>query len=396
MRTGIRILGPMALLVLVAVMVSGCEDTDLTAPIDGAVVMRANPSTMVIDPNTQQPNPNTLQFEAVSAIEALLVNFDGQPLEGVSVFFSTTAGTLASAGQPGSPATPVTTDASGLARDVLTVTNLDPATVTVTAQSAALFGTVDLALIVVGGNQLPQASIGFVPRNDDNLDTIPDGPVTEIITFDGANSLDPDGTITCYQWSLLSDNPAAGQPNPIVIQGAGASGLQGIFADEQTLAIDLVVGDDTNLTCTACGNLLTFTSCNPADVVPLAQLSPLADRRQYQIVCQNRQPTGVIAGSDPINATIIGTTANVVLDGTLSFDAETQIDRYVWSCGNNLPPVDVSGPQDGSIVRCSYLAGNFTATLQVVDRGTGVSNPATGTFFCQKFSEQDQVTVNVQ
>ena len=91
MRTGIRILGPMALLALVAVMVSGCEDTDLTAPIDSAVVIRANPSTMVIDPNTQQPNPNTLQFEAQSTIEALLVNSNGQPLQGVSVFFSTTA-----------------------------------------------------------------------------------------------------------------------------------------------------------------------------------------------------------------------------------------------------------------------------------------------------------------
>jgi len=83
---------------------------------------------------------------------------------------------------------------------------------------------------------------------------------------------------------------------------------------------------------------------------------------------------------------------SITLDGTLSSDGETPIDRYVWSCGNEFAPIDLT--PDGSVVMCRYRTGTFTATLNVTDRGTGVIDPITGTFECPR-SAQDSLTINV-
>jgi hypothetical protein len=48
-----------------------------------------------------------------------------------------------------------------------------------------------------------------------------------------------------------------------------------------------------------------------------------------------------------------------------------------------------------SRVICRYRLGTYTATLNVKDQGTGVINPGTGTFECQKTSAADTVQVVV-
>ena len=35
-----------------ALLLAGCEDSGITAPSDGTVVIRANPSTVIIDPSS--------------------------------------------------------------------------------------------------------------------------------------------------------------------------------------------------------------------------------------------------------------------------------------------------------------------------------------------------------
>jgi len=85
------------------------------------------------------------------------------------------------------------------------------------------------------------------------------------------------------------------------------------------------------------------------------------------------------------------TLTSITLDGTLSSDGETRIDRYVWNCGNEFAPIDVA--PDGSVVICRYRLGAYTATLNVTDQGTGVINPNTGNFDCQKSSPADSVSV---
>jgi hypothetical protein len=173
------------------------------------------------------------------------------------------------------------------------------------------------------------------------------------------------------------------------VQGIAASGVQRTFHNEQTLAITLRVSDRNDI---ACPNVDSMNPNNP--VTPEEAFSPLAFRTNYPLECNNPAPTAVIAGPDEIVA--LGspsTLTSVPLDGTLSFDSETRIARWVWTCGNDQAPVPTA--PDGSIVFCRYRPGTYTATLNVVDQGTGVINPATGTFDCQKSSAPDTVTVRI-
>ena len=74
-----RALSMLGVALLACALATGCEDSALTAPTDGAIVLRVNPSTLVIDPNTQQPDPVTLRFTVQASVEALLVDGAGLP-----------------------------------------------------------------------------------------------------------------------------------------------------------------------------------------------------------------------------------------------------------------------------------------------------------------------------
>ena len=57
MKTAIKILVPVAILVLAAVLLSGCEDSDLTVSSGGTISVTANPGTVRIDPNVDGCGP---------------------------------------------------------------------------------------------------------------------------------------------------------------------------------------------------------------------------------------------------------------------------------------------------------------------------------------------------
>jgi hypothetical protein len=379
MKTGIKLLGPVILLGLLGAPMIGCEDTDLTAPSDGSIVLTANPASLTIDPNAVDPprDPDTGQLMAESTIVARVFDSGGLPQENIAVIFSTTGGVLASAGSPGDPIQPVKTNANGIAQDILMVRENDPDTVTVTCQSSSISEEVEITKTVAGMNEPPRASITAVPF---------DGQLAgQPVVFDGSNSTDPDGTITMYRWTINSGNPDPGQPATEIVEEANAFGLERLYQFPQTLLVTLEVTDDPDAQA-----LLDAGMPVPYDDF---------DVINYEISCNNRAPTAVIAGPESIDLIVpAGQTQVILFDGTLSFDDETAIDRWVWSCGNEFAPA----PQNpvGSVVSCRYrgqsTARTYTATLDVVDRGTGRIDPATGTWECQKSSvESDRVEVNV-
>jgi hypothetical protein len=236
-------------------------------------------------------------------------------------------------------------------------------------------------------NEPPQANISIFP--------LAEGQVNEPINFDGSGSQDPDSIITCYKWEVLSDNPDPDFPGvgtPLVIQGRAASGFNRIFINVQTLSVVLYVADQEISGTFQCADV--YGSEQSAGVEPDSAFDDVAVA-VYELTCNNPPPTAVIAGPDVITAIATPSMpASILLDGRLSFDGETVIDLYVWSCGSQFTPVPVV-QGDPSRVICRYPPGSYTATLEVVDQGTGVIDPNTGNFKCQKISEADTVTISV-
>ena len=381
MRAGIRaIMAAAAVIGALAIILVGCVDNGVVAPNNSSIVLSANPQTVLIDPNTQTPDPVTGRFTGQTQIDALVLDENGFLLEGVSLVFRTTAGTLASGGQA------IETNESGVASDTLTVTDLSPSQVTVTVLSGNLSETTNVTVAVVGDNILPNALIFANPSNQ--------GRINELVTFDGTSSTDPDGTITCFQWTITSDNPDVGVPNPEVIQGQTQATVERTFANEQNLTVTLKVSDEP-----AAGAI-----CNPTDPpVPGNLFSPLIDSLNYTIVCNNTAPVAVINGPSSVTITLdpVSGAAGLTLDGRPSFDAETPSTQltYLWACpGAQSGPFDQAFPPDApnSVVRCNYNApGDYSATLTVTDRGTGVLDPISGTYECQLNSAPDTIDIDV-
>ena len=377
MKTVIRLVSLFTALGLIGVLLSGCEDTDVTVPSSGIINMNAAPGAIQIDPNSDEPNPDTLRFEKDATITATVFNERNLPVKGVTVDFES------SAGIPMSPLTG-TTDPNGRIQSTLTVSDLDQGTVSVTARSGVVTGVVSLDVTVVGANQLPRAALVIIPGMQ--------GQVGDIVTFDGSGSLDPDSNITCYQWEFDSDNPDDPANDPEIVQGKAASGVNRTYVNEQTVAVTLRVGDNPDAA--ACDDV---DAQHPGGILePASFFSPLAALSQYPILCNNPPPTAVIAGESTIQlqAPSPSTPAPATLDGRLSSDAETPIDTYIWTCGNGVTPIPVI-PNDWSRVICTYRPGtSYTATLQVTDMGDGTIGP-NGTFRCQKTSDVASVNVIV-
>lgn len=339
-------------------LVVGCEDSDLTLPSDGIITLTANPQTITIDPNLGETEGST-------TIIASVFDANGNALEDISMLFTTTGGTLAS------NARRIPTDGNGMAIDTLTVEPGDPSTITVTVQSSATIQLIDITLEVLADNEPPTAAIMDIPAARQE--------VNKLVTFDGTLSVDPDGDLlTCYQWQINSEIDA----NDRIIQGPAASGFQETYSDEQEMTVWLRVSDRGDA-----GSL-----CDPAGPpVPESMFSPNIAILPYAITCANAQPVAD-AGAD-IRQQIGG--PPLLLTGCNSSDEEDSLnlDHYEWECGNGSRP-DHSGLPDCSVY-CTYFAvGTYTARLTVYDHGTGVIDPGTGNWECQK-SDTDEVQITI-
>jgi hypothetical protein len=347
-----------------------CEDSALTVPSDGTVLLRANPSTVVIDANQIVEDPPgsgifAPQTKNSTQLTAQAFNADGKPLQNVTVSFGTGAGTLASGGQG------VKTDATGEARDTLTISRTDPTDIQVTATSSSVSTSITVKKLLVGANQPPTAVVVSAPRDKQ--------AVNEPVIFDGTSSLDPDDDlITMYRWTVNSTNPDAGRANPYVVEDPGASALELIFQNVQNLSVTLQVTD------------------NP-DAQQLKQqglpvpYSPFQDVLLYEIqrCAVNEAPVASIEGTDPIQVSAAaGQNVTVPLNGSNSSDPEQfPLDTYTWTCGNNSLPQIQGQPQVACTYRVQSVAVEYTATLVVTDRGaTGQIDPVLGTYCDQKSS----------
>lgn len=369
---------PGAILALL-LLAPACEDSALTVPTDGSVVLRANPSTVVIDANQTVEDPPgsgifVPQTKNSTQLTAQAFEADGKPLQNVTVLIGTQAGSLASGGKG------VKTDASGIAQDTLTISNTDPAEIQVTATSSSVSTTITVKKLLVGANQPPTAVIVAAPQTKQS--------VNEPVIFDGTASVDPDDDlITMYRWSINSTNPDPVRPNPYVVEDPAASALELVFANVQNLSVTLQVTDDPDAV------------RKQQQGLPIPY-SPYQDILLYEIqrCAVNQAPVASIEGTDPILVSgAAGQNVTVPLNGSNSSDPEQfPLETYTWSCGNNSLPQIQGQPQVACTYRVQSVAVEYTATLVVVDRGsTGQIDPVLGTYCDQKSSTPAQRKIRV-
>jgi hypothetical protein len=334
-RTGTAL----AALAAIALALSGCESTDLTADPEGELKLSANPTTVVIDTSAGETQGQT-------SVLAQVLDSAGFPMQDVGVTFLTSGGTLASS-SGGTPVA-VKTNASGIAVDVLTLDLQDPASIEVGASSGALSQTVTITKTVSAGNTPPTAVMSVVPQ---------DGQVkNQTVTFDGRSSADPDGSITCYQWTIDSNLNGSDE----VIQGTAESVVSRAYSAEQRLTVTLRVSDDADAASTFCA-----PGAPPA---PASRFSANTDFISgYEIACALVAPQAQ-AGADQV-VSAGGGSVSVQLSGT-AVQKDAAIVSYTWDCANGTP---VQTAQPGTPVTCTYTNPNapnnitYTAEFRVTD-----------------------------
>lgn len=409
MRIRASLYGATAAAVAVLLLVAGCEQTELTAPPNGLLLVQANPAQLTIDPRASvsaeeqelQQLLGTQERLAFTDLTAQVFDADNLAAPNVAVVFESQkrAIFLPPGGSPTSSTPTVRTDNQGFARvrAIYTESCCTEGEFTVSARSGALDGDARLTLTLGDPNRAPLASITVSPSKP--VDPLEGAQaVGRPVDFDGTGSLDPDDDpITLWKWTMTagvqtdcSTGASTGPPPVEVLQGPTVSGFTRIFDKAQEVAVRLEVTDDPDAPAKfAAGDPVIF--------------SPSADSvAGYKVVCvlcrENRAPTAVIAGADPQR--IVGTPgqfATAFFDGRLSSDPETGIDDYVWTCGNGTVAIETGLP--AGMARCDYkvesVTRTYTASLVVKDKGTGLPDPRTGTFACQAISGQDTVTVEV-
>ncbi len=329
MRTR-KTLAAAALLGLVVLFNLGCEDSDVLAPADATLSLSANPGTVVIDIEAGEDSGTTI-------LTARLFDATNFPLQNVPVEFSSSAGVLSSASLPEPPET----DANGVVRDTLTVELGDDLDIDITAQSGSLVATVTVTVDPDTGNDQPTAEIDVDPPDG--------GQIGQSIFFDGRDSEDTDGSITCYKWTIDSSNNAEDK----IEQGTTLSTIDESFPGDRVINVTLQVSDDPTI-----ASVCNRTSPEVDD----AFFSPnSASINGYVISCDPTPPTAD-AGANR-NTTLIGGTATVALDGTGSEDPTPASPplTYSWTgCGPGSTGLDTAAPT------CIFTsAGTFTVSLTV-------------------------------
>jgi hypothetical protein len=355
-----RSLRPVAcytLLLAVFLLTAGCEDSGVIAPSDSQIIMLANPTTIVIDDNGGDTS-------GVSTITAQLFDANGFPLQGLSVTFNTTEGTLASRPPSEAPIL-VETDANGLATDVLTLTVNDAYTVDVTASSGTLSGSVQVSKRHTSENTRPTAVITADPPTEQYL--------SGNVKFYGTDSSDPDGAITCYQWRIEADRDA--DTNGVsqetrLWQGPARLQVSETYFKLQQVSVTLWVSDDADAGswCESCDDQ------SPDDCGdPESAFNGAPDSLLYDITC----PTPTASVDDATKNATIG--EPVTLDGSSSSSgyAGVAIADWTWDCGDGNDPVIPDPEGDPGVAVCTYNTVDiYTATLTVTN-GCGESDVAT-------------------
>ena len=358
MRSQTRIILAVTFLALSAAILVSCEDSGVTAPTDGQILVSANPGTIVIDrqlgEDSGQSTITAQVFDASGfALEDVLVTFSASGGRMTSSSNGCSAGTCSISGGgctidsdcPAVPPTPIETDANGLALDILTLELADPVSVEVTVRSSTLSQSVQITKTISSGNVQPIAQAEAFPANLQQAG--------QPITFSGAGSVDPDGDdITCYQWTIDAQNAADDE----VSQGSANSLISRTYMQEQRLSVILRVSDDPTV------------PCSPSPPADQSFFSPDADFVDY-VVCDNDPPTAS-AGPDQTVALAGGASISAQMDGSGSSDVNSVIAEYRWTCGNGQTVFGV----DASCVYTS--AGVFTAVLTVTDRGNPLADCA--------------------
>ncbi|TFG50565.1 MAG: hypothetical protein E4H38_03335 [Gemmatimonadales bacterium] len=199
-----RALAAAALALLTGVALSCSSGADNVMGTNRALVLEpglnllSDPATIILDPNDPSAprDPVTQELIGSAALSAIVLGADLSPTPGVDVTFTSTAGTLGSAGQP------VTTDAAGLAPDALDVSESGPSLITVTATTATETKSVDVVVDIA-----PVADAG-----DDQTVDCPDP-----VTLNGSGSTDANSTagtnddIVSFEWFLGQTKIADGE-----------------------------------------------------------------------------------------------------------------------------------------------------------------------------------------
>jgi hypothetical protein len=166
--------------------------------------------------------------------------------------------------------------------------------------------------------------------------------------------------------------------------GTLASGSSGINTNSSGAAIDTltVTGNDPD----------TFD----VRAVSGALSESITITKSTGIACNsNSAPTARIAGA--ATQQLLGPVGPKAfsVDGSLSDDQETLIDKYIFTCGNGVAPVPGGG--DTAQVTCTFdiqaTPRTYTVSLQVRDQGNGVQTG--GSYECAKTSTAATIQVVV-
>jgi len=205
MRISQRALSAASLVLLTGIVVSCDSSGPGDEPLNGRALLvlqpglnlSAAPDTIILDPNNPAAprDPVTQKLIGSTALSAILLGTDMKPIAGTAVTFTTTAGTLKSAGVP------VVTDTAGLSPDTLRVSEDGPSQITVTAATA----TESKPVVVY---------VGIAPTANAGPDQTAECPN---VALNGSASTDPNSTpgtnddITSFQWFLGDSLIATGE-----------------------------------------------------------------------------------------------------------------------------------------------------------------------------------------
>ncbi len=221
----------------------GCEDSEPTAKATWVLEVTANPATINAGPGET----------GQATVIAVLFDENGRLQPGVGLRFSTTAGSMASAGNV------VQTDQRGEARDTLTLAASDTEA-EVKVKSGAVEGKVTVR---IGDLAAPTASISINPSGAARIGSG--------VTFSGASSEDFDGEIVKYIWTILSNNPDPTKENPEVIETTNQAIIR-TYTNTQHLDVGLTVEDNDGLRDTSSDQYDIF-----ANLQPVADAGPALD-----------------------------------------------------------------------------------------------------------------------
>lgn len=203
--------------------------------------------------------------------------------------------------------------------------------------------------------------------------------------------LDPPNNINTATTKLIATVLSA--------EGVPQSGITVNFFNEAGTLASGSSGIDTNSSGAAIDTLTV--GVNDPDTFDVTAISgaiseSITITKATGIACNsNSAPTARIGGA--ATQQLLGPVGpkDFAVDGSLSDDQETLIDKYIFTCGNGVSPV----PGDGSApqVTCKYdiqaTPRTYTLSLQVRDQGNGIQTG--GSYECAKTSTAATIQVVV-